>query len=81
MSPTAKANCNGIAGVNGAAQKVIIAPNAVHHQLFTNIARKPVTMHGNQKIISATTNQNSISLFITCFLSHRHAFLIRCFIV
>ena len=81
FSATAKPNCKGIAGVNGADQNAIYEPNTVHHHGDITHAKTAETIQGDQNISSAIITHNSISRFITCLRSHCHAFLIRSFIL
>lgn len=77
---TANAICNGIAGVNGPAQKAHISPNGVQNQGLITIANIAVTMQGDQNINSAMMKYTIISLLITFFLNHCQNFFNLSFI-
>ena len=61
FNPPARANCIGIAGVNGADQNTIIADTAVQYQGLTIHASNTQTITGNQNMNSAKSIQINIS--------------------
>ena len=65
FNPPARANCIGIAGVNGADQNTIIADTAVQYQGLTIHASNTQTITGNQNMNSAKSIQINISLVKT----------------
>ena len=71
FNPPARANCIGIAGVNGADQNTIIADTAVQYQGLTIHASNTQTITGNQNMNSAKSIQINISLVKTLGFSQR----------
>lgn len=75
LSAPANAICKGIAGVNGPAQKVMMAIHAVQYHGLTISANMPHIITGSQNIVSASSNHMRLCQH------HRNALHRRVFIV
>lgn len=75
LSAPAKAICSGIAGVNGPAQKAMIAVHAVQYHGLTMSANTPHTITGDQNMISLSSNHTMLCPH------HRSALRRRVFVV
>ena len=72
----ANAICKAHPGVRGADQNITMAVNAVQNQGLIVDAKTARITHGDQKITSAMTNAQSISLLMMVLRNHAHNFLI-----